>query len=100
MLIDTFHPEFEHNVLLWELCRDCFLGEHAVKNKKDQYLPRLSSQNEHGYDAYLKRSVYYPILSNTISGRLGQIMRKSPIFSGSDSGIDWLQDSEIGRAHV
>ena len=93
MLIDTFHPEFEHNVLLWELCRDCFLGEHAVKNKKDQYLPRLSSQNEHGYDAYLKRSVYYPILSNTISGRLGQIMRKSPIFSGSDSGISWLQDS-------
>ena len=57
------------------------------------YLPRLSSQNENGYDAYLKRTVYYPILSNTISGRLGQIMRKAPVTRGSSRGLSWMSDS-------
>lgn len=81
------------SVRLWELCRDCFLGEHQVKSKGDNYLPRLSSQHEEGYQAYLKRSVYYPILSNTISGRLGQIMRKSPVLRGSERGIRWMEES-------
>ncbi len=93
MKVDTFHPEYQANVLQWELCRDCFLGEGSIKSKRDMYLPRLSSQNESGYDSYLKRTVYYPILSNTIAGRLGQIMRKSPIKKGSDKGIGWMEES-------
>lgn len=93
MKVDTFHPEYQANVLQWELCRDCFLGENSIKQKRDMYLPRLSSQNESGYDSYLKRTVYYPILSNTISGRLGQIMRKTPIKKGSSIGIRWMEDS-------
>ena len=92
MKIDSYHPEYGTNVLLWELCRDCYLGEHQIKHKADTYLPRLSSQNDEGYKAYLKRTVYYPILSNTISGRLGQIMRKSPLLKGSTRGQNWLTD--------
>lgn len=92
MKIDSYHPEYGLNVLLWELCRDCYLGEHQVKHKADTYLPRLSSQNDEGYKSYLKRTVYYPILSNTISGRLGQIMRKSPILKGSSRGQGWMTE--------
>lgn len=93
MKVDSFHPEYIDNVRQWELCRDCFLGELQIKKKGDWYLPRLSSQNEEGYQAYLKRTVYYPILSNTISGRLGQVMRKGPVLYGNDAGIQWMEDS-------
>ena len=93
MKVDSFHPEYIENVLQWELCRDCFLGELQIKKKGDSYLLWLSSQNEEGYQAYLKRTVYYPILSNTISGRLGQVMRKGPVLYGSKSGIEWMEDS-------
>ena len=93
MKVDSYHPEFQDNVRMWELCRDCYLGEQQVKSKADNYLPRLSSQNEEGYKAYLNRSVYYPILSNTISSRLGQIMRKSPLLRGSEVGLKWMRDS-------
>lgn len=93
MKADSYHPEYQANVATWELCRDCYLGEQQIKSKADTYLTRLSSQNEEGYRAYLNRSVYYPILSNTISGRLGQIMRKSPILHGSKRGLTWMKDS-------
>lgn len=93
MKIDTIHPEYTFHHKVWELCRDCYLGEMQVKHKGVQYLPKLSAMNEEGYKAYLNRAVYYPVISNTISGRLGQIMRKSPNLYGSDRGIKWLQDS-------
>ena len=92
MKIDSYHPEYADSILQWELCRDCYLGEHQIKKKSDSYLPRLSSQNDEGYKAYMKRAVYYPVLSNTITGRLGQIMRKSPVLKGSDRGVKWMQD--------
>ena len=93
MRIDTLHPEFVNHGHIWELCRDCYVGEIQIKQKKERYLPRLSAMNEEGYASYLKRAVYYPVISNTIAGRLGQIMRKVPVLYGSDRGMRWMEDT-------
>jgi len=101
MKIETKHPEYLNMVLEWEMCRDCFLGERAIKNKRESYLPRLNEQPEESYRLYLERAVYYTVMSNTIYGRLGQIMRKSPQIENGEELSDWLEEVTLtGRSLI
>ena len=94
MKYDSLHPEYVSIIDKIRICRDCYAGESLIKSKGDVYLPRLSDQSDEGFKSYLDRSVYYAFLYNTIQGRVGQIMRKSPIFVGSDEGL-YVEDITI-----
>ena len=102
MKIDSIHPEYLLMLPNWEMCRDCFLGEGQIKSKRDIYLPRLNEQPEESYRLYLERAVYYTVLSNTIFGRLGQIMRKHPqIEAPNEQILDWTQEvTQTGRSLI
>jgi len=102
MKIDAIHPEYLLMLPNWDMCRDCFLGEGQIKSKRDLYLPRLNEQPEESYRLYLERAVYYTVLSNTIFGRLGQIMRKHPqIEAPSDDVMDWAEEvTQTGRSLI
>ena len=101
MKIDNFHPEYFQNIGNWELCRDAYLGESAVKLKAEIYLPKLHSQPDASYQAYLSRAVFYTFMSNTVNGRLGQIMRKHPQLDLPENLMDWAEEvTNTGRSQI
>lgn len=63
----------------WVRNRDMIEGEDAVKLRRETYLPRLSGMLDNDYDAYLKRTPFFPAASRTHDGMKGLVFRKPPI---------------------
>ena len=90
MGIDSNHPRYEEKQSQWARCRDTYNGDDAVKGKKEDYLPRLSSQSDASYSAYAKRASFYNTVKRTIHGLAGAVMRIEPVVEGGND--KWLED--------
>lgn len=78
MLKDTKQPEYHNLIPLWEICRDTYSGQNAIKGKREQYLPRLTNSSLDAYENYLKRAVFFNAMRQTIHGLLGLMFRRLP----------------------
>lgn len=76
----------------WVRCRDAFEGTDAIKFKRTEYLPKLSSQKNPEYEAYLKRALWYGATGRTVHGLTGAIMRKPPSYSVPEAIEEHLED--------
>ena len=79
--VSTTHPDYVKVLPDWELVRDAFEGETAVKGKADAYLPMPSGftvQEDGGagmYRGYMLRAKFPGILAPTVRGMVGVIHR-------------------------
>lgn len=82
------HPLYTAIQSAWEVCRDCFDGEGAIKAKGQTYLPPTTSMVADGcgtapksigqsaYDAYLTRAYFPTIVEDAIESAVGIMHRK------------------------
>ena len=85
MSVDSLHPEYQTRIDQWERVRDCYEGTDAIKARRTDYLPLISTdQKEDAYNAYLQRASYYPAFARTIEGLVGCVMRHPPVISAPD----------------
>ena len=70
MAVDTKHPEYDNVVLDWQIMRDCYKGERAIKDKGIEYLPKSYSQSLDTtgaeYFNYKQRSAYHDFVSTAV----------------------------------
>jgi hypothetical protein len=78
MSVKFQHPEYQANIGKWLRCETVANGQDAVYAAGQDYLPRLSDQDDQEYEAYLKRTPFYNASWRTIVGLQGMLFRKPP----------------------
>lgn len=74
------HKDYEAMLSRWELCEHFSEGEHAVHDKREVYLPRLTQESDTSYDLRLKMTPVFGAMWRTIAGLRGMLFRKPPKF--------------------
>lgn len=92
---DSEHPKYREYLDLWEKCRDCYMGEEAVKNRNQRYLPFLSLQESQDYYNYKSRAIFLNVMKRTIHGLVGAAIRKSPIIQVPKGMESYLEDMDL-----
>lgn len=100
MAIETEHSEYATHKIQWEKLRDCAAGQEAIHKKSIKYLPRLSSQTNSEYKAYLMRALFYGATSRTIDGLSGMIFRKKPQVEIPDAMRDMVEDVTLDGTNL
>lgn len=72
----------------WQTIRDCVMGEIMVKARGTRYLPRLESQSDDEYKAYLGRATFYNATARTLNGLVGAVHSRQPVIDGVPDGMD------------
>ena len=65
MPVNSTHPDYEASAVDWAQARDVLSGEDAVKAVGEKYLPRLDSQTDGEFAAYVKRASYFNATART-----------------------------------
>src|SRR5512136_366547 len=78
MAVNTTHPDYDAAALEWSRARDVLAGEDAVKAGGEKYLPRLDSQTDQEFTAYVKRASYFNASARTSEAYLGLMFRRPP----------------------
>jgi len=78
MAANSVHADYERFANSWQRIRDVLAGEDAMKAAAERYVPRLDSQTDVEYLAYIKRGFFYNATARTVAGFLGLIFRKDP----------------------
>jgi hypothetical protein len=92
MAVNATHPDYDAGALEWSRARDVLAGEDAVKAGGEKYLPRLDSQTDQEFEAYVKRASYFNASARTSEAYLGLMFRRPPFVKLPDDGAG------VGRA--
>jgi hypothetical protein len=76
MAVNTTHPDYDAAAVEWSRARDVLAGEDAVKAGGEKYLPRLDSQTEEEFAAYVKRASFFNATARTSEAYQGLIFRR------------------------
>src|SRR5216684_4514812 len=79
MPVNSTHPDYDANLGSWQRIRDVLLGDAALKRGGQKYLPRLDSQTDEEFAAYVERGFFYNATARTVSGYIGMIFRRDPV---------------------
>jgi len=79
MPVNSTHPSYDENDEAWQRIRDVMAGDRAIKRAGEKYVPRLDSQTEDEYRAYVERGFFYNATARTVSGFVGMIFRRDPV---------------------
>ena len=92
MTISSKHPLYMQKIDLWEQMRDCYQGQHKIKERGTKYLPptagmvadgllagapSIHTKGGQAYLAYRCRAVYPDLVNDAIEALLG-IMHQKP----------------------
>jgi len=87
MSIDCTHPDYDTALPAWLRARDVIAGEDAVKAAGVKYLPRLDSQSDEEYAAYVARASFFGATARTLEEYLELVFRRAPTFApGATAG--------------
>ena len=78
MPVEDKHPEYEKNYTKWSKCRVCVEGEEAVKNAGEDFLPKLSGQEEQDYFSYRQRASFFAGTARAAAALVGMLLKKPP----------------------
>ena len=81
MPVDSKHPLYQKRVGQWEIMRDCYEGEDAIKGKGEKYLPRATGSTPYQYEAYKTRARWVNYVGRTLNGLHGLMFRRNPVLS-------------------
>lgn len=68
------------------------LGDQGFIKVDEEYLPRLSGQDQEMYDNYKKRAVFFAAMSRTVTALVGAIDRKPPTMKGEEKIKTFAED--------
>lgn len=87
MALSSTHPLYDDLVDRWQLCRDAYEGEDAIKEAGTKYLPATTSMTEDGmgsgetglevYTAYKARAVVPELMKPAVDAMVG-LIHKNP----------------------
>src|SRR5512135_371862 len=92
MAVNATHPDYDTAAVEWSRARDVLGGEDAVKAGGEKYLPRLDSQTDEEFGAYVKRASFFNATARTSEAYQGLIFRRPPFVKLPEGG------SGLGRA--
>ncbi|HOX59706.1 MAG TPA: DUF4055 domain-containing protein [Candidatus Paceibacterota bacterium] len=78
MAVNATHPDYDAAAVDWSRARDVLAGEDAVKAGGEHYLPRLDSQTDEEFAAYVKRASFFNATARTSEAYQGLIFRRPP----------------------
>ena len=78
MAVSTTHPDYDAAAVDWARARDVLSGEDAVKAGGEKYLPRLDSQTDEEFAAYVQRASFFNATARTSEAYQGLIFRRPP----------------------
>ena len=78
MPVNSTYPDYDAAAVEWSRARDVLAGEDAVKAGGEKYLPRLDSQTDEEFSAYVKRASYFNASARTSEAYLGLMFRRPP----------------------
>jgi len=88
--LSSKHPLYSKYLEDWQLCRDCYSGERAVKDAGFKYLPATASMIADGarntnsagwsaYQAYKTRAVFHEFFAEAVETFIGMMWNKPPV---------------------
>ena len=92
MPVNSTHPDYNAGAVDWVRARDVLAGEDAVKAGGEKYLPRLDSQTDEEFGAYVKWASFFNASARTSEAYLGLIFRRPPFVKLPSEGTG------VGRA--
>ena len=87
MAANSTHPDYDASAVDWSRVRDVMAGEDAVKAGGEKYLPRLDSQSDEEFAAYVKRASFFNASARTSEAYLGLIFRRPPFVKLPEAGV-------------
>jgi hypothetical protein len=90
--LNTPRKEVQKMASKWRRCRDVVAGEDAVKARGEEYLPRLTAQQQEEYDAYKMRAMFYGGTGRTKKALVGLVLWKDPTVEFPDAYETQLDD--------
>ena len=84
MSVQSTHADYDASLAVWQRARDVIAGEDAVKRAGAKYLPRLESQSDTEFAAYVARASFFNATARTADGYLGLIFRRAPFMKLPD----------------
>ena len=84
MPVNSTHPDYDDNVDAWQRIRDVLAGDSAIKRAGAKYVPRLDSQTDDEFRAYVERGFFYNATARTLSGYVGMIFWRDPVLQLPD----------------
>lgn len=99
MAVNDVNRLYSENLDRWQAMDDVCNGARTVKAATVKYLPMThacddSTENRARYDAYLKRSVFYPVTKETLQNHVGLAFSEDPTFE--PDGMDFLKSDADG----
>ncbi|MDJ0952471.1 MAG: DUF4055 domain-containing protein [Acidimicrobiia bacterium] len=86
------HPDYDRWHKKWRRIRDCIDGSDAVKEKRTEYLPRLTGQSNDEYNAYLKRALFFSVADRTLKAIVGLMTAREPTIEAPDEMRPYFED--------
>jgi len=65
MPVNSTHPDYDAAATEWARARDVLAGEDAVKAGGEKYVPRLDSQTDEEFAAYVQRASFFNATART-----------------------------------
>src|SRR5512137_800535 len=87
MPVNSTHAEYDENLEAWPRIRDVLAGDRAIKRAGQKYVPRLDSQTDEEFRAYVERGFFYNATARTVSGYIGMIFRRDPVLQLPDKSV-------------
>ncbi len=78
MAVNATHPDYDAASVEWARARDVLGGEDAVKGGGEKYVPRLDSQSDEEFAAYVQRASFFNATARTSEAYQGLIFRRPP----------------------
>ncbi|QQM14060.1 putative portal protein [Vibrio phage pVco-14] len=96
------HPSYTARFDSWQLCRDSYDGERAIKKRRDKYLPATSGMildgfgkegqiGEKAYQAMLTRAHYPEIFEEAVESAIGVMHRKEATIELPDNMLNLME---------
>lgn len=79
MPVNSLHPLYDEFLVTWCRARDVIAGEDRVKAVGETYLPRIDSQEDAEYSAYVQRASFFNATGRTAEGFQGMVFRRDPV---------------------
>jgi hypothetical protein len=101
--VSTMHPCLVECLDKITRARDAYKGSDAIKDtaisasyghkgRDEEYLPKLSGQDQKDYNSYKKRAVFYAAMARTVTALVGAIDRKPPTVLNGDPVEKFMED--------
>lgn len=82
----------------WVMIRDSIMGEIMIKRKGTTYLPKLESQDEEQYRAFLQRAVFYNMTARTVNALTGAVHMRDPLVENAPVSMPLLSVTRDGQS--